>query len=106
MSTDTPPPVVCTLTTKGLAERSLEWSDLADHVLTRTAVDGGVTSTYPLAMAGQIEDLANRELSCCGTWLVIDHRRGDEQFHLTLTTTNPEGLGLIRAMSGILASDA
>lgn len=100
MTSDSPPPVVCTLTTKALAERALEWSDLATLALSALEIEDGVVSTYPLADADRIEALAAAEVNCCGTWLDIATARG-EVFTLTLTTTNPEGLDLIRAMSGL-----
>ncbi len=96
-----PPPVVCTLTTLEMAAQTLEWVDLAPLALSRHDVDGGVASTYPLVLADQIEELASRETSCCGSWLTIAHERGDDEFRLRLTTTNPDGVDLIRSFSGL-----
>lgn len=98
---ETPPPVVCTLTTGPLAKQYLEWTDLAAHVATRTAIEGGAESTYPLDLADQIEDLADREVACCGSWLQIEHERNDHTIRLRLTTTSPDGVDLIRSMSGL-----
>ena len=95
-----PQPVVCTLTTKELAERSLEWDDLAPVALSREALPDGARATFALADADAIEDLASREMTCCGTWLRIETSRTDV-LEMELTTDNPEGLGLIRAMTGL-----
>ena len=100
-SADAPPPVVCTLSSGALAEQQLEWADLAPLATTHTEVDGGVASTYPLELADQIEALAGREIACCGSWLQIAHERADNELRLRLTTTNPEGLGVIRSLSGL-----
>ncbi|GJM39117.1 MAG: hypothetical protein DHS20C19_24840 [Acidimicrobiales bacterium] len=96
----TPPPVTCTLTTKALAQRTLEWRDLGPLALERTELDDGVRSTYPLDLATPIEQLAGAERACCGSWLDIEVTRTDV-VTLELTTTNPEGLAIIRSMAGI-----
>lgn len=96
----TPPPISCTLTTKELAQRTLRWSDLAPIALERTEIDNGVRSTYPLDMAGPIERLATAERDCCGSWLDISVRQ-TEVVELELTSTNADGLGIIRRMSGL-----
>lgn len=100
-TTDPVPPVVCTLTRKELVERGLEWSDLSGLALTSEAIDGGVVSTYPSELADKIDDLVNREMSCCGTWLDSNLVRSDDTVRLELTTSNPEGLGLIRTIAGV-----
>lgn len=108
MSTTEPvPPVVCTLTRKELVVRGLEWSDLSDLALTSEAIDGGVASTYPAELTDKLADLVNREMSCCGTWMnstveqlgATEHR--GKTVRLELTTTNPDGLDLIRRIAGL-----
>lgn len=98
------PPVVCTLTIDKLAEQKLEWSDLAPLALSREDIAGGTASTYPLKLADKIEDLAEREISCCGSWLTIAHERHDDHLALRLTTTNPEGVDLIRSFSEVASA--
>jgi hypothetical protein len=95
-----PPPVVCTLTTKALAERSLEWSDIRPMALSNEALPTGARSTYRLADADAIEDLATREISCCGSWLTIKTTRSDV-LTMTVTTDSLEGVDLIRTMTGL-----
>ena len=96
-----PPPIVCTLSDTELAERGLEWSDLGPLALMSERIEGGIASTYPLEIADQVEDLANRESGCCGTWLATSVRRGNDVVRLELTTENPDGLSLIEAMAGL-----
>lgn len=96
----TPPPITCTLTTRELAQRSLQWGDLGPLALERTELENGVRSTYPLDMATPIERLAAAETDCCGSWLDISIDRADV-VELELTTENPEGLAIIRRMSGL-----
>lgn len=98
------PPVICTLTVGKLEEQRLEWDDLRPLAVSRTPIDGGVTSIYPIELADRIADLANRETSCCGSWLTIEQTRTVDHTSLTLTTTNPEGVAIIRAMSGLAPS--
>lgn len=100
-SADMAPPVVCNLTMGRRELQQLEWSDIAEHAVTRSSIEGGAESTYPLELADQIEELAGREIACCGSWLQIAHARGDDVLRLRLTTTNPDGVALIRSMSGL-----
>lgn len=100
MDDATPPPVTCTLTTKELAERTLEWSDLGPLAIDRTELDRGVRSSYPLELADPIERLAAAERDCCGGWLdVVVHRT--DVVTLELTTDNPDGLEIIHRMAGL-----
>jgi len=99
----TVPPVVCTLAPAELAERGLEWSDLAGLSLTSEQIEDGVASTYPLEVADAVMDLANREASCCGSWLNCSAREVDGVIRLELTTRNPEGLAVITKMAGFPA---
>lgn len=96
----TPPPVTCTLTTKELAQRTLQWGDLGPLAIDRTELENGVRTTYPLDMATPIDRLATAERACCGTWLDIRLTRADV-VTLELTTTNPEGLAIIRSTAGL-----
>lgn len=95
------PAVVCTLEAGSRADQKLEWSDLGAHALSKERIEGGVLSTYPIGLAAQIEDLANREMACCGTWLATKTARVGDVIRVELTTTNPEGLGLILSIAGL-----
>ena len=92
-------PVVCTLTTKGMAQRALEWTDLAELSTTVERIEGGVRSTFPVKYEAQIRDLAEREADCCGTWLRTSTQVFDDRVHLELTTENPDGVEVILAMA-------
>lgn len=94
------PPVVCTLTTRDRGERELEWSDLGALSLTSEEIADGVASTYPLELGDKVRDLATRESACCGTWLQSTVTDMDDHLRLELTTNNPDGLAMIRSMSG------
>ena len=102
MANPAPPPVVCTLTTKALAAQTLEWNDLAPLALSSVALPNGARSTFALEHADVVEDLATREMDCCGSWLDVSATRGDV-ITLELTTTNPDGIALIHAVAGITA---
>jgi hypothetical protein len=99
-SPGTRPPVVCTLTTREMAGQKLEWTDIAAIALRRQRIKNGVTSYFALENAGAVEDLARREQSCCGSWLHIETSREGGELRLQLTSTNPDGLGIIMSMAG------
>ena len=100
-SAEMAPPVVCNLTIGRRERQQLEWSDIAEHAVSRFSVEGGAESMFPLKFADQVEELADREIACCGSWLQIAHERTADGLRLRLTTTNPEGVALIRSMSGL-----
>jgi len=94
------PPLVCTLSPAELMTRGLEWGDLRDLAVSTERIEGGVGSTYPIEWAVAVEDLANRESSCCGSWLNTATSRTSDQIRLELTTANPDGVDLIVSMVG------
>ena len=96
-----PVTLVCTLDTKDRAKRALEWGDLGALSLTSEPIHGGVASTYPVELEDQIKDLANKEQSCCGSWLDSTVVRVGDIVRLEITTKNPDGLAIIRSMSGL-----
>lgn len=100
MNRAAPPPIVCTLTTKEIVEQTLEWSDLRQLARSHEALPNGARSTFDLVHADAVEDLAGREADCCGSWLDTHTERGTV-LTLELTTTNPEGVELIRNMAGL-----
>ncbi len=99
------PPVVCTLVEGELPTRNLEWNDVGELALTAEPIELGVRSTYPIAIADQIEDLCGREVNCCGSWLTIESYRTNDAIRVEITTANPDGLELVRSIAG-LPSDA
>ena len=99
--TDQPAPVVCTLSPKELQNRHLEWGDIRTLSLTTSAVENGVLVTFPIKLAHSVEDLAERENHCCGSWLSTTTERLEDTIRLEITTQNPEGLPLILSMAGL-----
>ena len=97
---DIVPDVACTLSTKGRSAQVLEWVDLAKRAIDSTEVAGGVASTFPVELAAELEDLVDREVSCCGTWLDLTLTRSGDTVRLELTTANPDGLALVRSIAG------
>lgn len=95
------PPVVCTLDDEQLVKQGLEWSDLRALSLSAERIDGGVETTYPVELFDQVQDLADRENSCCGTWLATKVSRVGDVVLLELTTANPDGLAVIHRMAGL-----
>lgn len=88
--------LICTLSDTERHAQELQWSDLAGRALSRTEVPGGVVSTYPLALAERVEDLAARELGCCGSWMKIQVERVDRVVWLSVTAQNDDGVEVIR----------
>lgn len=95
----TVPAIVCTLKPKELATRRLEWSDLSALAVSFEQLPNGVASSYPLELRDDIEDLVDRERSCCGSWM--DSALGEVHglLRLELTTSNPDGVAVIHAMT-------
>jgi hypothetical protein len=91
------PAVACTLTTKARAERGLEWADLGALALSHQVLPDGVRSSYELSQAEGIEDLVDRELECCGSWLVLQLNRDGGVVQLTATAATAEGVEVIRS---------
>ncbi|MGI9599125.1 MAG: hypothetical protein ACR2QK_23375 [Acidimicrobiales bacterium] len=96
-----PPPVVCTLDPKQREARQIEWSDVGALALSTERLADGIVATFAPELAADIEALAARELSCCGTWLNIETRRRPDAIELELTTSNPDGLDMINRMAGV-----
>lgn len=92
--------VTCSLSLGDRAVRQLEWADLGSLSLTSERIPDGAASTYPIDMADAVEDLANREKSCCGSWLDATTERVGDTIRLEITTKNPDGLAVILSMSG------
>ncbi len=98
---DLPAAIVCTLDADEVLGRGLEWADVGALSLTTEHVEGGVAATFPISIAAAIEDLADREKSCCGSWLSTSTERLDDTIRLEITTENPDGLKVILSMSGL-----
>ena len=93
-------PVVCTLTTKQLAERVVEWSDLHRHALSVARVDGGAALMLPGSLAADVEALAAAERQCCA-FLTITTERIDGLLRLEVTSANPDGRSIAEAIAGL-----
>lgn len=103
--TDDGNPVVCTLTTKQLVTRRLEWQSIGDDALDRQQIDGGVALWFPAELADDVADLADREQGCCGSWLDTAVSVEGDRIRLEVTTENPDGYPVIIAMAGLAGED-
>lgn len=92
------PPVVCTLDSQALAERCLEWSDLAALAVDAEPIPTGVRSTFPAGLRSELDDLVAREQQCCGSWMKTRLTAVGELVQLELTTDNPDGIEVIRGL--------
>ena len=93
-------PIACSLTTKNAARQGLEWADLQRHALTITKIDGGAAMTFDAELADRVQDLATREMSCCG-FLSITTLRSDDEVRLEMKADNPAARPVIEAMAGL-----
>jgi DNA-binding transcriptional MerR regulator len=59
------PPIACTLTAAGQADRIGEWRRLLGQADGREQVDGGLAFRFPAGLAGQVAELAAAEQQCC-----------------------------------------
>ena len=58
-------PVVCALTGGEQADRVEEWRRLIGLADARESIEGGLAFRFPLALAGQVAELAAAEQQCC-----------------------------------------
>ena len=93
-------PTACTLAAADAHAQALEWVDLRELAASVTAVDSGVHMTFPISMAPEVEDLAEREAACC-SFLTIRTTRVDDQIALQVTTSNADALPVIFALAGV-----
>lgn len=93
-------PVMCTLTDKTAAAQVLEWADLQPLAIDITQLEGGVRMTFPWAMLGEVESLAQRERACCA-FLTITTSVEADVLTLEVTSDNTDALPVISALAGI-----
>ena len=94
------PPVVCTLTTKAAAQQVLEWETLKRLAVSAESLPGGARMVFPAGLHDQIQDLANREASCCA-FLDIALSEADGSLVLDVTSENQDARPVISALSGL-----
>ena len=94
-------PVVCTLSTKQLAERTIEWTDLHRHALSVVQVDGGAALMLPGSLAADVEALAAAERQCCA-FLTITTERLDGLVRIEITSDDPDGRPIAEAIAGLI----
>jgi hypothetical protein len=94
-----PIPVACTLTTKDAAAQVIEWADLRSHMTSVERIEDGVEMTFPIAMAGDVRDLAAREATCCAFLTLVTAECGDE-VELRITSDAQEAAGVIDLLAG------
>lgn len=90
----------CTLGPDDRSARELEWSDLGSVAVSTEQIEHGIASTFPLDLYSQIEDLANREYECCGSWLDSSITIAGDLVRLELTTSSIDGRALLDSMTG------
>lgn len=91
----------CALTVDQGKKRTIEWSDIAALALRTERRSGGLTATFPAELANQLQDLADKEMQCCGSWLSVAITYHGDVVQLDLTTTSPDGQALIMGMAGM-----
>lgn len=90
--------LVCTLPPGQRADQAAEWQALAAHAITVETTPTGIVASYPIDMAPIIEDLADREIACCGSWLQIAHEREGDAIRVRLETPLVEAQALIQSL--------
>lgn len=93
-------PVACTLTTKELATRRLDWADLHRHTVSVAAVPGGAAVTLPGSLAADVARLVAAERRCCA-FLTITTERIDGLVRLEITSDDPDGRPIAQALAGL-----
>lgn len=93
-------PVACTLTTKQLAARRLDWADLHRHAVSVVAVPRGAAVMLPGSLAPDVARLVAAERRCCA-FLTITTERIDGLVRLEITSENPDGRPIAAALAGL-----
>lgn len=97
-------PIACALPDGDGAGQALEWDDLRPLATATERLADGVVMTFPIDLAGRVEDLAAREAECCG-FLSITTTRTDEAVRLEITTDRPGARVVIDALAGTVGSE-
>ena len=92
-------PVVCTLTTKDAASRSLEWAELRTRLLRSEIIENGAVAVFPITLADGVEDLAAREATCCA-FLELSTTRDEKEIHLVVRSDHPDAAPVIAHLTG------
>ena len=92
-------PLACTLTATDAAGQLNEWEELQRHLLRSETVEGGTALIFDVALAERVEDLAAREVECCG-FLSVTTSRSGEELRLDVTSEDPEAAPVIALLTG------
>lgn len=95
-------PIDCNLGGEARAGQELEWSTLSSFASAASEIRGGVRVELPAAMYGEVADLVERELACCGSWLNLRLTRQGSEIVLIATSTTEEGAATIRNMVALV----
>ena len=95
------PLIGCSLTGDDMVEQALSWRDLGARALSRERIPTGVSATYDSSLSDAVEDLARREMSCCGSWLTLVTTRESDAIRLEVTSENSDGLAMFVSMAGL-----
>lgn len=93
-------PLACALPDRQRSDQIAEWQALSAHASVIEATTTGVVATYPVTLAQRVEDLVQREIACCGSWLQITHERDGDDIRVRLSTSSAEGRQMIQSLSG------
>ncbi len=94
-------PPDCSLSSNEEVSRRLEWSQLLEVVMEIHEVANGVVLDLAADRYGDVIDLVDRELECCGSWLELSVERREKLILLTATSDEADGLTAIRSMVGL-----
>ena len=95
------PLIECSLTGNDMVEQAFSWRELGARALSRERIPNGVSAIYDLSLSDSVEDLARREMSCCGSWLTLITRRESDVIRLEVTSENSDGLAMFVSMAGL-----
>lgn len=83
-------PTACTLDQDAARAQTDEWQTLLTTALRREQTTDGLSIAFPIAHAGLVEDLAEREAACCA-FLSITTRRTDDQITVEVDAADAAG---------------
>ena len=96
-------PVACTLGPNQAANQLGEWQALHPQSLGTERIAGGVRLRLPARLHATVEDLAQREQTCCAFLAISVTDEGDETI-VEVTSDQPEAAPVIDVLTGLPAA--
>ncbi len=100
---DSSPSIHCTFEPRDAAAQVIDWADLRAHATAAGVIENGVRLTFPATMTEALDELVQREASCC-SFLTFTVTMTGEDVVLEVESGDPNALPTISLISGVALS--